>query len=392
MVWGDPTVVKGCLNGEMLRSDVRSHCEVGNDKDEEPFTCFCDGRDFCNGERAVQRLEVESVPLYSCVCQGPHCRAKTCLGELCTYVFNHRSKVSERGCVNASVPLVERRSAGACMIPPITGAMHHTVAKTAEDLLHTESCVCEGDYCNSKKPKPTVPERANCRAFVHVEVMGQRMSSKNVSCTGEFCFRAEISSKLGHMSKFRTMGCATFMEDAKLAEELEPTGCAKFKSEKVQVEACFQTKDREAISRARQSRQGHGKKSKTRGRPRSSEQEPPEEAAGEVDEWENEEAEEEAPAGTGEGAEETKEKEETEPKEEEEEKEGEKEEEEEEKPQHYIFEPATLAPQPEESTNSTLISVFLLLILLILLSGAVWKLQLHKKLFRANYDTVAGGG
>jgi hypothetical protein len=34
MVWGDPTVVKGCLNGEMLRSDVRSHCEVGNDKDE----------------------------------------------------------------------------------------------------------------------------------------------------------------------------------------------------------------------------------------------------------------------------------------------------------------------------------------------------------------------
>jgi hypothetical protein len=41
------------------------------------------------------------------------------------------------------------------MLQPITGAMHHTVAKTAEDLLHTESCVCEGDYCNSVSRKMT---------------------------------------------------------------------------------------------------------------------------------------------------------------------------------------------------------------------------------------------
>nr|CAD2205179.1 unnamed protein product [Meloidogyne enterolobii] len=51
----------------------------------------------------------------------------------------------------------------------------------------------------------------------------------------------------------------------------------------------------------------------------------------------------------------------------------------------------TFGPELNESTNSTLISVFVLLILLILLSGVVWKFQLHKRLFRASYDSVAGG-
>lgn len=73
------------------------------------------------------------------------------------------------------MPLIERRSSGACMIPPITGAMHHTVAKTAEDLLATESCVCSADYCNVEKPKPTVPERMNCQTFVRAEVMGTKV-------------------------------------------------------------------------------------------------------------------------------------------------------------------------------------------------------------------------
>ncbi|KIH50288.1 hypothetical protein ANCDUO_19634 [Ancylostoma duodenale] len=96
---------------------------------KEVFTCFCNGRDNCNGGRALQRLEVEPVELLTCVCSGKHCKDDTCIGEMCSYVINHRTKEIEQGCVNASVPLVERRSMGACMIPPITGAMHHTVAK-----------------------------------------------------------------------------------------------------------------------------------------------------------------------------------------------------------------------------------------------------------------------
>lgn len=61
------------------------------------------------------------------------------------------------------------------MIPPITGAMHHTVAKNAEDLLSTESCVCGTDYCNMEKPEITVPERMNCQTFVRAEVMGTKV-------------------------------------------------------------------------------------------------------------------------------------------------------------------------------------------------------------------------
>lgn len=171
------------------------------------FTCFCNNKNYCNGEASLEKLEEEPVQLLTCVCEGSHCKSPTCLGELCTFVVNHRTKQSEQGCVNASVPLVERRSSGACMllffmifqviplkqmtmgltikywllvwkikflasydlayiifkicnygkhsilsgmIPPITGAMHHTVAKTADDLLSTESCICGSDYCSWK--------------------------------------------------------------------------------------------------------------------------------------------------------------------------------------------------------------------------------------------------
>lgn len=122
----------------------------------------------------------------------------------------------------------------------ITGAMHHTVAKNAEDLLFTESCVCGTDYCNAEKPEVSVAEKMKCDAFVRAEVMGTKMVSKNVTCTGEYCFKAKISSEIGHMTSYSTMGCASFIDDAQLAEELNPTGCAKFESENVQVEACLQ--------------------------------------------------------------------------------------------------------------------------------------------------------
>ncbi|RCN52221.1 hypothetical protein ANCCAN_01653 [Ancylostoma caninum] len=187
--WGKPEVVKGCMTGSLLRDDIRDHCETADEQGKEVFTCFCNGRDNCNGGRALQRLEVEPVELLTCVCSGKHCKDDTCIGEMCSYVINHRTKEIEQGCVNASVPLVERRSMGACMIPPITGAMHHTVAKDASDLLKTESCVCAKDYCNAEKPEITVPEKQKCQTFVNTKVMGTQMSSKNVTCTGEFCFK-----------------------------------------------------------------------------------------------------------------------------------------------------------------------------------------------------------
>ncbi|KAF7639180.1 hypothetical protein Mgra_00001411 [Meloidogyne graminicola] len=374
--WG--TMVWGCLSGRMIKNDLRSHCEVLMDKNsreedeaKKPFTCFCDNRDYCNKISIAERLEKEKVKLYTCICKGTHCKdAKKCVGELCTYVINRKTNEVEQGCVNASVPLIERRSAGACAMPPITGAMHHTLAKVPDDLLYTESCACEGNNCNSKKPKIRVPEKSKCEARVEVEVMGQNMISKNnATCTGEFCFKVKIRSKIGHMTNYLTTGCASFDDKAILPEELKPTGSASFFSENLDIEAHFRTFDKEAVSRHKSRSKGNKKtKSHSRSEEKNYEEEEEDEENEDLmneNEWEDEE--------------EKKEKEENEF----------KEQKTEEKTQHYIIEKPTFGPELNESTNSTLISVFVLLILLILLSGVVWKFQLHKRLFRASYDSVA---
>lgn len=35
--WGQPQVVKGCLSGKMVRSDIRSHCETADADGEVRF-------------------------------------------------------------------------------------------------------------------------------------------------------------------------------------------------------------------------------------------------------------------------------------------------------------------------------------------------------------------
>lgn len=93
----------------------------------------------------------------------------------------------------------------------------------------------------------------------------QMSSTSRRGCTGEYCFKAEIKSKLGHMKSYKTAGCASFVEEAVLAEELDPTGCARFTSENLEVEACFQTSDRNAVGRARANQQVREPPSKARG-------------------------------------------------------------------------------------------------------------------------------
>lgn len=278
------------------------------------------------------------------------------------------------------------------MIPPITGAMHHTVAKTADDLLVTESCICGSDYCNREKPEPKVPEKMKCQTFVKAEVLGTKMASRDVTCTGEYCFKAKISSKLGHMTQYSTIGCASFVEGSELSEELNPTGCAKFTSENIEVEACMQTNDKRAIARARSNQQIPDRPKVKSLKGQKGKSKPKMEITYEDDDMEAEE-------------EELKDAMKEEDNEEESEKDDKKEEVDTEEQQrrrglprvkstteqHYIFERPTLPTAEPEDSNTALVSVFLLLILLIILSGAVWKLQLHKRLFRANYDTVAGG-
>ncbi|CEF64590.1 Hypothetical protein SRAE_1000284300 [Strongyloides ratti] len=423
--WGKPQIVKGCLSGTMINKKLTDHCEVAEDGDKL-FACFCNKKSNCNGGMAQRKLDEEPIPLLQCACKGSHCKGKTCLGELCSYVINHKTKKVEQGCVNASIPLIERRTAGSCMMPPITGAMHHTVAKTAEDLLTTESCVCGTDFCNSEKPEITTKENMKCPTSVKAEVMGTKMTSRNVSCTGEYCYKVRIRSELGHMTYYDTYGCVSFIEGAELAEEVNPVGCAKFESENLKVEACFKTNDKKAIQRAKANaeqvyRKGskgkYGKKplkmeieeefddsSDDNGGEEIEEKKPVRERGKEKDKNKNnkEEIDEDKKEEEIEKNEEENKKEENEDVEKEGEEEEEENEEEDEKNDnsnddekemstpHYIFERVT-KPPPEDDSNVTLITVFVLVILLILLSGAVWKLELHKKLMRSSYDTVAGG-
>lgn len=408
--WGEPEIVKGCAKGSMLGKDVRSHCEYAEDTDE-PFTCFCNGKDLCNSRKSSRKLEREDVELIQCVCSGAHCKNdKTCVGELCTFVENHVTEQVEQGCTNASVPLIERRAIGSCMAPPITGAMHHTVAKDAHSLLGVESCICGTDYCNSEKPKPTAPENEKCTAYVEVTTMGTTTRSKNISCTGEYCYTASIKSKLGIMSSYRTLGCASFTGEDPLPEELDPTGCATFTSENLEVKTCFKTKDKAAVGRAlaskqipesRQSKPSKGNKQKSQ----KSKSKPVMEVEydNEEDEEESEEKEEKVKGKSNQKtvkerirAEEARK---TVEKEEEEAEEEAVEEEKEEKAaaavessskKSFIFQKPTQPPIPDDS-NTTMITVFVLIILCILGSGIVWKFELHKKLKRSNYDSVAGG-
>lgn len=238
-LFGEPEVVKGCGSGSMLKSGVKSHCEYAESSDN-PFKCICNGEDYCNSGKSLQNIEREDVELIQCVCNGAHCmNEKTCVGELCTYVKHHKTNQVAQGCINSSLPLIEKRTIGSCMAPPITGSMHHYLAKDPQNLLFVESCICGTDYCNKEKPTISVSENEKCRASVEVTTMGATVTSKNGSCMGEYCFKATIKSKLGMMSSYETYGCASFTGEHPLREERNSTGCATFTSESVETETCF---------------------------------------------------------------------------------------------------------------------------------------------------------
>uniref|UniRef100_A0A914P5R3 Sodefrin-like factor n=1 Tax=Panagrolaimus davidi TaxID=227884 RepID=A0A914P5R3_9BILA len=239
--WIETKIVKGCMSGKMLKSDIQSQCETTfHQNGMKKSTCFCNSEDFCNGEKESEKHEIQDILLFTCICKGEHCKSPKCVGELCSYVINQKSGEYEQGCVNSSMPLIERRFAGSCMIPPATGAMHHWVSKNAIDLAYTESCLCVGDNCNADKPKYDVEkEKMKCDAFIRANIFGTKMISQNVTCIGEYCFTIDIDSELGLLRSFNTAGCMTFIEGAELAEELNPVGCAKFHSENLEVKSCL---------------------------------------------------------------------------------------------------------------------------------------------------------
>ncbi|CAJ0574310.1 unnamed protein product, partial [Mesorhabditis spiculigera] len=379
--FGKETVIKGCLRGAGIADGIPDNCEV-SEGDETPISCLCDGTKNCNGAAKLEKAEKAFIPLVSCHCQGPHCRGKKCLGEMCTYVKDLKSGEVHKGCANATLPFIERRAIGVCTMPPMSGAFHHYKAAKLEKLMYTESCVCASDNCNEERLKTDSKEEQNCDLYAKTDINRKKSMSASKICGGEFCFNTTMFSQKTSFPAFEVAGCATFATDFELEAALNPTGCVSFQNKELKVRNCFMTDDEEAIQRILESRVEEEETEEKGKMVIEQEQE------GEEEEQAEEEEEEEAPKKGEKGPE----KEEEEEEEAEEASKGGKSGEGKKEPPSgkFRFEDATQPPIPDES-NAMMISVFVLIILVILAAGAVWKFELHRRLFRANYDSVAGG-
>jgi len=251
--WFRARVVKGCMSGTMLNPYFQDHCETTKDGNGIPVqTCYCKS-ELCNG-RLSSRLPEEPMKFVECNCEGRQCREPICLGRFCTYVVNHLTMQTERGCSNLSIPLLDKRVGGACMSPPVSGALHTNVARTGDDLLHTESCFCQTNYCNSGAPLVGAAKEMRCPEKVQGSFYGHTLTStRKRDCPGEFCFQTDVKSDLGEPSEFSISGCISFMNGSQLAEELNPTGCGYFASDGLVIRSCFTSKDQTAIDRAQNS-------------------------------------------------------------------------------------------------------------------------------------------
>ncbi|KAI6239524.1 hypothetical protein M3Y99_00570600 [Aphelenchoides fujianensis] len=260
--WNDDTWTKakatyGCVSGNMTTTNFHDHCETTTDEFGTLVqTCLCQSP-LCNGGRKAKKLPKEEMKFVECNCEGRHCKqGPTCRGRFCTYVINHLTMHAERGCSNVSVPLLARRVGASCSTPPLVGSLHTNVARTGDDLLHTESCLCQSDYCNRDRPLVVVQKEMKCGEKIRGTFYGQRLvSTRHRDCMGEFCFQTDVKSELGGQhSEFAVSGCISFGNESVLAEEFEPTGCAYFATENLRVRSCFDSSDAAAIERARNSR------------------------------------------------------------------------------------------------------------------------------------------
>jgi hypothetical protein len=63
------------------------------------------------------------------------------------------------------------------MSPPISGALHTNVARTGDDLLHTEACFCTTNYCNAGAPLVGAPKEMRCAEKVQGQFWGHTVST-----------------------------------------------------------------------------------------------------------------------------------------------------------------------------------------------------------------------
>ncbi|KAI6174357.1 hypothetical protein M3Y98_01181500 [Aphelenchoides besseyi] len=239
VTWSKSRAVYGCLSGNMTTSAFRDHCETTTDElGRTVYSCVCQ-TPLCNG-RLATKLPREEIDYVECNCEGRHCEHPTCTGRSCTYVVNHLTMQTERGCSNLSIPILDRRVSGSfCSIPPLTGSLHTNVARTGDDLLQIELCMCQTPYCNRDRPLIHVPKEMKCAEKIRGTFYGQK------------------SNIAAEPSEFTVNGCISFANGTRLNEEFEPSGCAYFSSHGLRIRSCFETSDSTAINRARETRESH---------------------------------------------------------------------------------------------------------------------------------------
>ncbi|KRX87138.1 hypothetical protein T4E_4392 [Trichinella pseudospiralis] len=234
--FGKATHVKGCINGTLLRRAVRSHCEFYSAGDVK--MCICDA-DYCNAN-VGDKLQ-QFVPFVRCRCDGEHCSSRhQCIGEYCSYVIDQTYRRRSRGCVNRTVPLIERRGVGACVQPPITGATVHSHA--LHQSVDMQTCLCAEDFCN-EQPQPqliasTRKRHHRCPTSAQLTWNDFPMQSQSSHCYGQHCFSVEMVAKQSG-THYQASGCISFISEPVETEELNQLGCIEFQSKTLTIKTCF---------------------------------------------------------------------------------------------------------------------------------------------------------
>ncbi|KRZ51402.1 hypothetical protein T02_8277 [Trichinella nativa] len=236
--FGKATHVKGCVNGTLLRRAVRSHCEFYSAGDVK--MCICDA-DYCNAN-VGDKLQ-QFVPFVRCRCDdGDHCSSRhQCIGEYCSYVVDRNHRRRSRGCVNRTVPLIERRGVGACVQPPITGATVHSHA--LHQSVDMETCLCAEDFCNEQQQQLVTStshrkRRHRCPTSAQLTWNDFPMQSQSSHCYGQHCFSVDMVAKQS-ATHYQASGCISFISEPTDVEELNQLGCIEFQSKTLTIKTCF---------------------------------------------------------------------------------------------------------------------------------------------------------
>ncbi|GMT28786.1 hypothetical protein PFISCL1PPCAC_20083, partial [Pristionchus fissidentatus] len=249
--------VKGCLKNDMIVKGLKPRCDQYSKSGKTEF-CICNTKKCTSGQK-LDKLKTEKIEKITCECVGAHCKDRnTCEGDVCTYVVDYRipkKKTITKGCMDLSIPVFERRMIGSCMVPPLTGAMHHENITNVNDLFKIESCICATEKCNKKKPVTTSErelkkiETEKCDFEVIGVTGGKTMRTLKKKCTGEFCYRLNFNSTKGKMEHYDVKGCVTFNNEGAIDPIFSSGNCAEFTGGELDMKMCLKSENDEAMER-----------------------------------------------------------------------------------------------------------------------------------------------